>query len=247
MKHIFATTTILTGALLAGGCASKKYVRNTAAPIQAKVDQVGEQTTKNGQAIEQTKTDLTQQVKQVDDKAQSGISSAKEAAQSADSHAGEAMNKANQANDAVAKTNQDLSGLRQVVANLDDYKESKEVTIPFKFDKYHLTDEDKQQLDQLVSDVSKYKRYFITVKGYTDQVGNPSYNEGLSRRRADAVVEYLVGQHNVQLFRIHMLGLGEMNPVDTGKTREARAKNRRVEVKVYSADQAMAQLQSPAR
>src|SRR5579871_6240331 len=127
MKAFLATTIIVAGALLAGGCATKKYVRNTAAPIQAKVDQVGEQTTKNGQAIEQNKTELTQEVKQVDDKAQAGIGSAKEAAQTADNHAGEAMNKANQANDAIAKTNQDLSGLRQVVANLDDYKESKEV------------------------------------------------------------------------------------------------------------------------
>ena len=48
MKHIVATTCILTGALLSAGCATKKYVRNTTAPIQAKVDQVGEQTTRQG-------------------------------------------------------------------------------------------------------------------------------------------------------------------------------------------------------
>ncbi|HZT29113.1 MAG TPA: OmpA family protein [Bryobacteraceae bacterium] len=240
MKHIFATSMILTGAMLAGGCATKKYVRNTTAPIQAKVDQVGEQTAKNGQSIEQTKTDL----KSVDDKAQAGIGAAKEAAQSADSHASEAMTKANQVGEMATKTNQDLNGLKQVVANLDDFKQAKEVTIPFKFDKYRLTDDDRAQLDQLVSDVTQYKRYFITVKGYTDQIGSASYNEGLSRRRADAVVEYLVGKHNIPLYRIHMLGLGEMNPIDPATTREARAKNRRVEVKVYSADQAMAQLQA---
>ena len=51
MKAFLATTCLLTGALLAGGCATKKYVRNTAAPIQAKVDQVGDQTSRNGQAI----------------------------------------------------------------------------------------------------------------------------------------------------------------------------------------------------
>src|SRR5206468_7573598 len=105
MKAFLATTCIVTGALLAGGCATKKYVRNTAAPIQAKVDQVGEQTTQNGQQIEDTRN----QVKQVDEKAQSGISAAQERASAADQHAaaadqhagaadqhaGEAMNKAN--------------------------------------------------------------------------------------------------------------------------------------------------------
>lgn len=242
MKRTLVTTFVLTGALLAGGCATKKYVRNTAAPIQAKVDQVGDQTTKNGQAIEQT----NQEVKQVDERAQSGIGAAKEAATTADNHASEAMKKATEVGDtaakANAKTNEDLAGLRSVVANLDDFKQAKDVVIPFKFDKYRLTDEDRQHLDQLVSDMNQYKRYFITVKGYTDHVGSSAYNEGLSRRRADAVVEYLVGQHNVPLYRIHMLGLGDMNPVDQAKTREARAKNRRVEVKVYSADQALAQL-----
>src|SRR5260221_634827 len=65
----FLATCIVTGSLLAGGCATKKYVRNTAAPIQAKVDQVGEQTTQNSQQINDTRGE----VKQFDERAQSGI------------------------------------------------------------------------------------------------------------------------------------------------------------------------------
>src|SRR6266851_3963272 len=90
MRAFLATTIIVTGALLAGGCASKKYVRNTTAPIQAKVDQVGEQTTQNSGQIQDTRT----QVKQVDERAQSGISAAQERAATADQHAGDAMNSA---------------------------------------------------------------------------------------------------------------------------------------------------------
>ena len=66
MNAFLVTTCIVTGTLLASGCATKKYVKNTAAPIQAKVDQVGEQTSRNGQQIEDTRS----QVKQVDEKAQ---------------------------------------------------------------------------------------------------------------------------------------------------------------------------------
>src|SRR5262245_59341709 len=125
MKAFLATTCIVTGAMLAGGCATKKYVRNTTAPIQAKVDQVGEQTTRNGQQIEDTRN----QVKQVDEKAQSGISAAQERASAADQHAaqadqhaGDAMNKANQANQLGEQNQQALSTLRGVVSNIDDYK-----------------------------------------------------------------------------------------------------------------------------
>src|SRR5882757_5181912 len=136
MKAFLATTCIVTGSLLAGGCATKKYVRNTAAPIQAKVDQVGEQTTRNGQQIEDTRN----QVKQVDEKAQNGISAAQERASSADQHAatadqhaGEAMTRANQANQLGEQNTQALNSLKSVVSNIDDYKLQTTVAVPFQF------------------------------------------------------------------------------------------------------------------
>src|SRR5881227_1747060 len=103
MRAFLATTCIVTGALLAGGCATKKYVKNTTAPIQAKVDQVGDQATKNGQDLDKTRTDLTGNIKDVDERATSGISGAKEAAMTAQNGAKEAMNKANQASDLASK------------------------------------------------------------------------------------------------------------------------------------------------
>ena len=239
MKAFLATTCIVTGAMLAGGCATKKYVQNTAAPIQAKVDQVGEQTSRNGTQIEETRN----QVKQVDEKAQSGISAAQERASTADQHAaaadqhaGEAMNRADQANKLGEKNSQDLSALRGVVANLDDYKLQTSVAVPFAFNKYELSTDAKAELDKLAGEVKSGKRFFIAVEGYTDATGSKAYNEALSRRRADKVVEYLV-VHDIPIYRIHMIGLGQQRPVDEARNREARAKNRRVEVKVFNADQ----------
>ncbi len=241
----FLATCIVTGVMLAGGCATKKYVRNTTSPIQAKVDQVGEQTTQNSQQINDTRG----QVKQVDERAQSGISAAQERASSADQHAatadqhaGEAMNKAAQAAQVGEQNTEALASLRQVVSNLDDYKMQTSVSVPFKFDKYMLTPDAKQDLDKLASDVQSGKRFFIAVEGYTDSTGSKAYNEALSRKRADAVVEYLVAKHNIPIYRIHMIGLGQERPVDEARNRAARAKNRRVEVKVFSADQATAPL-----
>src|SRR5215469_13676755 len=154
MKAFLTTACILTGALLAGGCATKKYVRNTTAPIQAKVDQVGEQTTQNSQQIKNT----NDQVKQVDDRAQAGINGANEKAATADQHAGDAMNKANQADQNASQANQKadqntqaLASLRNTVANIDDYKLQTSATVPFKFNQWKLTQASMQDLDGLAT------------------------------------------------------------------------------------------------
>jgi outer membrane protein OmpA-like peptidoglycan-associated protein len=225
--------------LLAAGCATKTYVRNTTAPIQAKVDQVGTQTTQNTQQIEDTKG----QLKQVDEKAQSGINAAQERASAADQHAAaadqhaaDAMNQAKQATQMADANSRDLNKLRDVVANIDDYKMQTAATVPFAFDKWALTQSAKEDLDNLASGLSSDKRFVISVEGFTDSTGNRTYNEALSRKRADAVVTYLVAKHDIPIYRIHMIGLGEEKPVDEGTDRVARAKNRRVEVKVFTAD-----------
>ena len=249
MNAFLATTCIVTGSLLAGGCATKKYVQNTTAPIQAKVDQVGEQTGRNGQQIEDTRN----QVKQVDEKAQTGISAAQERAGAADQHAtladqhaGEAKTSADQANKLGEKNSQELTGLRNVVANIDDYKLQTTVAVPFGFNKYELSADAKAELDTVAGEVKSGKRFFIAVEGYTDATGSKTYNEALSRRRADKVVAYLVAKHDIPIYRIHMIGLGQEKPVDEAHNREARAKNRRVEVKVFNADQVTAALQGTA-
>jgi outer membrane protein OmpA-like peptidoglycan-associated protein len=217
--------------------------------MQAKLDQVGLQTSQNGQEIQNTRNDL----KQVDEKAQGGISAAQERAVTADQHAGDAINEANQADQKAVladqnadKNAQAVDSLRQVVANIDDYKMQTSVTVPFKFDRYNLTADAKHNLDKLADDVKADNRFFIAVEGYTDKVGNRAYNDALSRRRADNVVKYLVAEHDIPIYRIHMIGLGDEKPVDEGHSREANAKNRRVEVKVFSADQVTAGLSSDA-
>src|SRR5204863_601484 len=73
MKTHLAMSMLLTGALLTGGCATKKYVRNTAAPIQAKVDQAGEQGNRNVAATAEAR----KEIKAADKRAESGISAAK--------------------------------------------------------------------------------------------------------------------------------------------------------------------------
>jgi len=248
---------VLTGAMLAGGCATKKYVRNTTAPIQAKVDQVGEQGNRTAAATEENK----KEIKAVDERAESGISAAKERAMTAENKAGEAMNKAgeamNKAGEAAtaaadARTRSDsntteIASIRNIVANIDDYKPVTETTVNFAFGKDKLSPDAQEALDKVAAARGNMKRFVIAVEGFTDKVGSADYNNALSQRRANSVVNYLVTKYDIPLYRIYMVGLGSQKPADEGRTREARSKNRRVEVKIYSADQTMASNSSATR
>src|SRR5215469_5523154 len=122
MRKFLVAACLAAAALLAAGCATKKYVRNTVVPVQARVDEVGEQTSHNAQAIQETRNDL----KQVDARAEEGISAAEERAVAADQHAAtagqhaaSAMARADQAFENVDQANHDL---RQVVSKIDDYR-----------------------------------------------------------------------------------------------------------------------------
>ena len=249
MRTNLVLTAVLGATMLAGGCATKKFVRNTAAPIQAKVDQVGDQTNKNSTSIDESR----KEIKAVDERAETGISAAKERAMTADNHAGEAMTKATEANgvatearDLSHKNTSEIDSLRNVIANIDDYKPVAETAVQFGFAKDKLTPEAQEALDKLAADKGNMKRFVVAVEGFTDKTGSPEYNNALSQRRANAVVNYLVTKHDIPLFRVYMVGLGSQKPADEGRGREARSKNRRVEVKIYSADQTMASGGLPA-
>jgi outer membrane protein OmpA-like peptidoglycan-associated protein len=211
-------------ALLAG-CATKKYVAQQVDPVNAKLGNVD----KNQQATQ----------KQLD-AAEVKLSATAEKADSADARATDALGRADAASKKADQVRSDLRGeLNDRIANLDDYKQAGEATVLFAFNSDKLTPEAKQQLDQLTGgQVTSLKRYFIAIQGFTDKIGSPEYNLDLSRRRAQAVQTYLVGEKNIPVYRIQIVGLGETKPLNDEKTREDRSKNRRVEVTVFSADTA---------
>jgi outer membrane protein OmpA-like peptidoglycan-associated protein len=240
-NHIIGSL-ILVGALSVGGCATKKYVAKTVDPVKGKLDTVAAQTDKQGQDIGQQGTKIGEQGTQIGqhgdqikkqgevlDQAQTDIAANKERAIGADNRATDALKKSD-------ANSRDLSELRSVVANLDDYKPAGSAVVPFGFNKDVLTKDAKDELDKLVADKSTVKRYFIAVEGFTDKTGTVAYNNELSKRRAEVVMQYLVAKHDIPVYRIHMIGLGPEKPADEGRDKAARAKNRRVEVTFFTAD-----------
>lgn len=225
---------IIASVLLVGGCATKKYVGQQVDPANAKISEV-DKNQKN-----------TQRQLEGDEPK---ISAADEKASSADARATDAIGRADAASKKSDQVRADLHNeLNDRIANIDDYKAAGNVTVLFKFDSAKLTDDARQQLDQLASSQGTMKRYFVAIQGFTDSTGSAEHNLDLSRRRAEAVQSYLVSQHNMPVYRIQIVGLGKDKPVDEGKSRAAREKNRRVEVTVFSADGAQsAQTAPPAQ
>lgn len=236
MRTYIPVILVALAGVAATGCATKKYVRQHVDPVSEKLDQVAIKTDQQGQTLDQTRktVDETRATLEQDE---NRISLADERALSADDHAREAMEKATGADQKADLANSGLADLRGVVARLDDYKQVASTTVNFNINSDKLDADAKLALDQMVTSQSQYERFFIAVEGFTDKVGSAAYNDRLSRRRADAVVEYLVAAHDIPVYRIHMVGLGEQKPVEDAITRSANAKNRRVEVTIFSADQ----------
>jgi OmpA-OmpF porin, OOP family len=225
MKRVIEATIVASVVLLLGGCATKKYVAQQTDPITAKVNEVEKQAQSTQKQLESDEPK---------------ISAAAEKADSADARAGDALGRADAASKKSDQVKSDLTNqfhaeLNERIANIDDYKPAGDVTVLFKLNSAKLTDEARQQLDQL-GKVGSMKRYFVAIEGFTDKTGTPEYNLELSRRRAEAVQTYLVAQRNMPVYRIQIVGLGKDKPVNDEKTRDDRQKNRRVQVTIFSAD-----------
>ena len=101
----------------------------------------------------------------------------------------------------------------------------------FDFDKSVIKPDGKAKLDDLVQKVKSINLEVIIAVGHTDWIGTDAYNQNLSVRRSEAVKAYLISK-GIDKNRIYTEGKGEKQPVADNRTKEGRAKSRRVEVEV---------------
>ena len=217
-------TLMLAGALAATiGCSSKNYVRQQTTPLINKTNELDDLTAKNSNDI-----------KDVDQRAQAGIQAVQARAAEVDQKALAAGSSADKAQLAANSATQRVDTLTNTVVNLDNYQPVVETSVHFGFNKDNLTKEAREAIDQLAASVAGTKGYIITVEGGTDSVGSSDYNYDLSQRRANAVIQYLASEKNVPAHKIYLIGLGKDKPVESNTTREGRAKNRRVDIRLMT-------------
>ncbi len=232
----------LFAALASVGCATKKYVQETMAPVQKKVADLDKKNAAQDTAI----ADLEKGVSRADERAQGADGKAADAAREAarandqaalaSKQAGAAESTAEKGVAQAAQAERSVGTLGNRVENMDNFKLATTETVLFDLGKSELSKEAEAQLDAFAAKVLPMKHYVIDVQGFTDSTGAPAANIELSRRRAAAVVRYLTLDGKIPLFRVNTIGYGKASPATDNKTRDGRKQNRRVEVKLFTPD-----------
>jgi peptidoglycan-associated lipoprotein len=231
MRNMMAAlAAVCVGLLVAGGttaCASKKYVRTSVGEVNDKVDSLG-------RSVEQTQERTRQneaRIAEVDTKAQGAAT----AAQQANGAAATAQNSATAAAGAARAVDTKLDAFDKASRRLVLELVLSENSGGFEFGKKDLPDSAKQQIDELVSRLKQDpKNVYIEIEGHTDNVGPAEYNEKLGLERAEAVEHYLYDKYQVPLHKMNAISYGMNKPVADNKTKEGRAQNRRVVIRVLS-------------
>lgn len=119
------------------------------------------------------------------------------------------------------------------ISALDDYEPQTVMSVNFRTGSAVLSADAKTQLDDIATKAMNARGYVLEVTGHADATGSVARNRVLSQRRADSVIRYLVENHSIPLRRIITpYGFGELNPIAENTTRDGRAQNRRVEIKL---------------
>ena len=179
--------------------------------------------------LEERATTTESKVRQVEENAQRLSGQLDELAAVANTAKGGAKAAQETANAAVAGVNQ----TNERISALDDYVPQTSTSVNFKVNSAVLSPDEKTKLDEIATRALNTKGYVIEIAGYTDATGSLQKNKILSQHRADAVIQYLVENHQIPLRRIITpYGYGKLNPIADNTTAEGRAQNRRVEVKL---------------
>jgi outer membrane protein OmpA-like peptidoglycan-associated protein len=107
-----------------------------------------------------------------------------------------------------------------------------DVILNFPFGRSELTDDAKRKLSEAIAAPKPNARMSVALEGYADWVGTEGYNEQLGLARAESVRRYLADQLRIPAGQISVVSYGEANPAAPNTTREGRAQNRRVVIKV---------------
>ena len=151
-------------------------------------------------------------------------------AKAAQEAADKAMASANNAHERITATSETLNNR---ISSLDNYEVAKIVTINFKVGSARLSADAKTALDEIAEQAKGDKGQVIQVAGFASADGNETLNRRLSRERAEAVMSYLIENHDISQRRIVTpIGYGESHAAADNATRDGRVQNRRVEVAI---------------
>lgn len=191
------------------GCATKKHVNREVGEVNQKVEALSGE-------VEKTQARVKRNEGRIDDvgrEARAGIADAK-------ASAGTALSKAEDAQRAAR-------GKLIYEVTLSNDK------VTFPFDAAAVSDDAQAVIDAAIAPFTAENRgVYFEIEGHTDSTGPEAYNQKLGEQRALAVRNYLYDRHGIALNRMQVISFGEAKPAAENNTRDGRARNRRVVIKV---------------
>jgi outer membrane protein OmpA-like peptidoglycan-associated protein len=203
--------------------ARKNYVKRQTEPIRDRINELDELTSQN-----------TKNIKDTDDRAQAGIKLASDKANEADQHAVDAGNKATQAQQTAQQVTTRVQTVETVVSNIDQYKAQNQTEIRFRPGQTMLSKAAKDALDQMATGVKGQHGYIFEVQGFSSGHGQTAI--AASQKMADSVVRYLVLEHEIPIYRIYLVGMGNAPTPADQNAKERHTIGGRVEISLLKND-----------
>ena len=188
--------------------ARKKWVNDRVDPLKGQLDELDEVNAKNAREIQD-----------VDRRAQAGIRQAQSTADAANQAAVAADNQARNAGSLAQGASARVNRLNSTVAGLDQYSQAKEVEVEFRGSQPVLSAAARKQLDELAAKLTGRQGYILEIEGHSPLGGSAGIQN--SGRLAEAVKRYLVTEHEIPVYRLHSVALGNA-PVEA-ETRPTKA------------------------
>ena len=203
--------------------ANKKYVQRLTVPIRDRINELDQLTAEN-----------SQQIKDVDTRATQGIQLASEKVSLADQHATDAGSKAQLAQTTATQAAARVSSAEQMVSNLDQYKGGAQTEIRFRPGQGVLSKEAKDALDEMAAPLKDQRSYIIEVRGFAAGRGQAAIAS--SQKMADSVVRYLVLNHQIPVYRIYVMSMGNAQVEGAEGTMAKHTSGGRVEINLLKND-----------
>jgi len=198
--------------------ARKRYVQRQLDPVRGRLNELDEITAQNAKAI-----------KDVDARATEGIRIASLKANEADMHAIDAGNRAQLANQTAQQATTRLNTVEHVVDNIDQFQPVTQAEIHFRAGQMALSAKAKQAIDELATPLKDQKGYIVEVQGFSPGSGQQAVQN--SQQMAQSVVRYLVLKHDIPVYRIYTIGMGNApTPASAEGAKATRTRGGRVEI-----------------
>ncbi|MDO8680328.1 MAG: OmpA family protein [Acidobacteriota bacterium] len=228
MRNSLFVVGVFAAALsVAPACATKKFVRTSVGEVNEKVGTMGKSLEETQERVRTAEGRIVE----VDSKAGAANAAAGAAQQTANS----ATSAANSAAAIGKSADARAAGVEAATRKLIFETVLSEDRGKFKLGKAELPDDAMGAIDQMVAQLkADPKAVWVEIEGHTDNVGDTKYNNALGLQRAESVKRYLYEKHLVPLHKINVISYGEEKPIAPNKTRDGRAQNRRVVIKVLA-------------